>query len=156
MEWASVDLGNCPIVRALDVIGTRWTLVVLRDALNGVRRFEDFQQHLGVSPSVLSGRLKGMVDEGLLRREPYREDGGRERHEYHPTDKAWDLYPVLVGLMQWGDRYLGDADGPPVHLVDNSSGKPVVAALVPQGTATCSPPDIRVVPGKSLKTLPVR
>jgi DNA-binding HxlR family transcriptional regulator len=128
---------------------------VLRDAFNGVHRFEDFQQHLGVSPSVLSGRLKSMVDEGLLRREPYREDGDRERHEYHPTAKAWDLYPVIVGLMQWGDRYLGDADGPPVHLVDDSSGIPVIAALVPQGTATCSPPDIRVVPGKSLKTLPV-
>lgn len=153
MEWTSVDLDNCPIVRALDVLGTRWTLIVLREAFNGVRRFEDLQQHLGVSPSVLSRRLKDMVDEGLLHREPYREDGDRERHEYHPTGKAWDLYPVIVGLMQWGDRYLGDPAGPPVQLIDNRSGKPVIAALVPQGTTTCAPPDIRVEPGNSLKTL---
>ena len=141
-------------MRALDVVGSRWTLIVLRETFNGVRRFEDFQQHLGVSPSVLSRRLKDMTDAGLLRREPYREDGGRERHEYHPTSKAWDLYPVIVGLMQWGDRYLGDRDGPPVQLIDTTIGMPVIAAVVPQGTATCSPADIRVEPGDSLKTLP--
>lgn len=152
VEWTSVDLANCPIVRALEVVGSRWTLILLRDAFNGVRRFEDFQQHIGVSPSMLSRRLKGMVDEGLLRREPYREDGDRERHEYHPTDKAWALYPVIVGLMQWGDRYLSDPDGPPVQLIDNGSGKPVMAAIVPQGTTTCSPHDLRVQPGKSLRT----
>jgi DNA-binding HxlR family transcriptional regulator len=154
VQWTTVDLSNCPIVRALDVVGTRWTLIVLREAFNGVRRFEDFQQHLGVSPSVLSRRLKDMVDGGLLRREPYREGGERERHAYHPTDKAWDLYPVIVGLMQWGDRHLGDPDGAPVQLIDTTSGMPVIAAVVPQGTATCSPPDIRVEPGDSLKTLP--
>jgi DNA-binding HxlR family transcriptional regulator len=154
MEWTSVDLGNCPIVRALDVLGGRWTLIVLREAFNGVSRFEDFQQHLGVSPSVLSRRLKDMVDQGLVRREPYRDGNERERHEYHPTGKAWDLYPVIVGLMQWGDRHLGDPAGPPVQLIDSKSGLPVIAALVPQGTATCAPPDIRIEPGNSLKALP--
>ncbi|GAB3836297.1 winged helix-turn-helix transcriptional regulator [Dactylosporangium cerinum] len=154
MEWASVDLGNCPIVRALDVVGRRWTLIVLREAFNGVRRFEDIQQHLGVSSSILSGRLKDMVDDGLLRRVPYREDGTRERSEYHPTEKAWDLYPVIVGLMQWGDRYLGDSAGPPVQLIDRTSGRPVVAALVPQGTPSCAPSDLEVAPGGSLRTVP--
>lgn len=156
MRWETVDLSNCPIVRALDVVGSRWTLIVLREAFNGVRRFEDFQQHLGVSPSVLSNRLRDLVDEGMLSREPYREDGVRERYEYHPTPKAWDLYPVIVGLMQWGERYLGDPEGPPIQLVDNKSGRPVVAAIVPVGTATCTPSDIRVEPGASLKVLPSR
>ncbi|WP_216911319.1 winged helix-turn-helix transcriptional regulator [Nocardia noduli] len=151
MEWTSVDLDNCPIVRALDVLGNRWTLIVLRESLNGVHRFEDFLHHLGVSPSVLSKRLREMVDQGLLVREPYREPGGRERHEYHPTQKAWELYPVLVGLMQWGDRYLGDPTGPPVRLVDSVSGQPVMAAVVPSDAAVCSPADIRVEPGESLK-----
>ena len=154
MEWTSVDLGNCPILRALEIVGGRWTLILLRDAFNGVRRFEDFQQHLGVSPSVLSRRLKDMVDEGLFRREPYRENGDRERHEYHPTDKAWDLYPVIVGLMQWGDRYLSDPDGPPVRLVDSRTGKPVVAAIVPHDSPACSPADLQALPGKSLRTRP--
>ncbi|MFF2082700.1 winged helix-turn-helix transcriptional regulator [Nocardia sp. NPDC058176] len=154
MEWTSVDLGNCPIVRALDVLGNRWTLIVLREAFNGVHRFEDFLDHLGISPSVLSRRLKEMVDEGLLSREPYRETGDRERYEYRPTAKAWDLYPVIVGLMQWGDRYLGDADGPPIQLTDVTTGKTVVAAIVPQGTPTCSPSDLRVEPGDSIRLRP--
>ncbi|SNQ51067.1 putative transcriptional regulator, HxlR family [Frankia canadensis] len=138
-------------MRALEVVGSRWTIVVLREAFNGVRRFEDFQRHLGVSPSVLSNRLREMTDDGLLRREPYREEGTRERHEYHPTTKAWDLYPVVVGLMQWGDRYLGDGDGPPVHLVDTVTGRPVIAAVVPHDTATCAPSTITVVPGASCR-----
>ena len=140
-------------MRALDVVGSRWTLIVLREVLKGVRRFEEIQQHLGVSSSVLSHRLRLMVDDGLLRREPYREQGDRERHEYHPTEKAWDLYPVLAGLVQWGDRHLGDPDGPPVQLIDERSGRPVVAALVPEGTPSCAPADIQVAPGGSLRTV---
>ncbi|CAO5163116.1 putative transcriptional regulator, HxlR family [Frankia sp. AiPs1] len=154
MEWTDVDLDNCSIARALAVVGSRWTLVVLREAFNGVRRFEDFQRHLGVSPSVLSQRLRGMTQDGLLERVPYREDGDRERHEYRPSEKAWDLYPVVVGLMQWGDRHLGDGDAPPVHLIDVNSGKPVIAALVPHDAPTCAPSDITVQVGDSLTILP--
>lgn len=153
MEWTSVDLGNCPIVRALDVLGDRWTLILLRESLNGVSRFEDLQRHLGISPSVLSTRLRAMVDNGLLERVPYRQEGERERHEYHPTDKAWDLYPVLVGLMRWGDRHLGDPAGPPIRLVDRRTGRPVVAAVVPEGTPACAPGDLDVEAGESLRTL---
>ncbi|MEU6563023.1 winged helix-turn-helix transcriptional regulator [Nocardia nova] len=151
MEWASVELGNCPVVRALDVVGSRWTLIVLRELFNGVRRFEDIQQHLGVSTSVLSKRLAEMVDSGLAERRPYRADGRRERWEYLPTEKAWDLYPVVVGLMQWGDRYLADPEGPPVRLVDARSGHEVVAAVVPVDTPACDPADIHVVAGESIR-----
>ncbi|MGF7236907.1 MAG: winged helix-turn-helix transcriptional regulator [Frankia sp.] len=154
MEWTSVDLDNCPIVKTLNVVGSRWTLVILREVFNGVRRFEDFQRHLGIAPSVLSQRLRDMTEKGLLRREPYREEGDRERHEYYPTDKAWDLYPVVVGLMQWGDRYLGDGEGPPVQLIDSDTGKPVIAAIVPHDSPTCVPSNITVKPGESLKVLP--
>ncbi|WP_433253545.1 winged helix-turn-helix transcriptional regulator [Streptosporangium sp. CA-135522] len=154
MEWMSVDLGNCPLIRALDVVGKQWTIIVLREAFNGVRRFEDFQHHLGLSRSVLSRRLAEMVTDGLLERVPYRPDGERERHEYQPTDKAWALYPVMVGLMQWGDRYLADGDAEPVRLVDRHSGKAVVAALVTDDTATCAPADVGVRPGRSFKTVP--
>ncbi|MCM3885282.1 helix-turn-helix domain-containing protein [Frankia sp. R82] len=156
VEWTDIDLDNCSIARALEVVGSRWTIVVLREAFNGVRRFEDFHQHLGISPSVLSQRLRSMTSDGLLDRVPYREEGDRERHEYHPSAKAWDLYPVVVGLMQWGDRYLGDGDGTPVQLIDTNSGKPVIAAVVPHDTPTCAPSDITVQPGDALRTLPIR
>jgi DNA-binding HxlR family transcriptional regulator len=145
MEWTSVDLSDCPVIRALEVVGRRWTLIVLREALNGVRRFEDFQQHLGVSPSVLASRLTDMVGDGLLERVPYREDRTRGRNEYQPTAKAWALYPVLVGLMQWGEQYLPGPRAPSVRLIDQATGKPVIAAVVPDDTPTCSPADIQVL-----------
>ncbi|WP_328395778.1 winged helix-turn-helix transcriptional regulator [Nocardia sp. NBC_00416] len=146
MEWMEVGLDNCPVTRALDVVGSRWTLLVLRELFNGVRRFEDIQQHLGVSTSVLSRRLAEMVGHGLAHRIPYRAEGQRARSEYQPTEKAWELYPVIVGLMQWGDRHLADPAGPPVRLVDNRSGKPVVAAVVPADAQICAPADISVIP----------
>lgn len=154
VEWTDVDLDNCSIAKALEVVGARWTIVVLREAFNGVRRFEDFQRHLGVSPSVLSQRLRSMTRDGLLERVPYREEGDRERHEYHPAAKAWDLYPVIVGLMQWGDRHRDDGAGAPVHLIDAASGKPVIAAIVPFDSPTCAPSDLIVRPGDCLRVLP--
>ncbi|MBH0777125.1 winged helix-turn-helix transcriptional regulator [Nocardia bovistercoris] len=145
MEWTSVDLDNCPVVRALDVVGSRWTLLVLREMFNGVHRFEDIQQHLGVSTSVLSRRLAEMAEHGLVDRIPYRDEGRRERSEYRPTPIAWELYPVVVGLMQWGDRHLTGPNRPTVQLVQTSTGKPVVAALVTADATTCTPADLTVL-----------
>lgn len=147
MEWTDVDLDDCPVARALNVVGNRWTLLVLRELFNGVHRFEDIQRHLGVSTSVLSRRLVEMVEYGLADRIPYRSGGQRERFEYRPTTRAWELYPVIVSLMQWGDRHLPDPARPAVRLVDNRSGQPVVAALVPAGSPTCAPADVTVVTG---------
>jgi DNA-binding HxlR family transcriptional regulator len=142
MEWKSVDLADCPVIGALDVVGKPWTLVVLREAFNGVRRFEDFQQHLRLSRSVLSRRLSEMVCDGLLSRVPYQEAGARARHEYQPTEKALALYPVLVGLMHWGERYV---TGPSqASLLDRRTGQPLVAALVPAGTPSCPPAHVEV------------
>ncbi|MGW1738083.1 winged helix-turn-helix transcriptional regulator [Nocardia sp. NPDC001965] len=146
MEWTEIGLENCPVVRALDIVGSRWTLIVLRELFNGVHRFEDIQQHLGMSTSVLSRRLAEMDAHGLIRRTPYQSVGQRERYEYRPTDKAWELYPVIVGLMQWGERHLADPAGPAVRLVDGRTGTPVVAAVVPAGSRTCEPKEITVVP----------
>ncbi|WCB95320.1 hypothetical protein DSM104299_04063 [Baekduia alba] len=145
MEWTSVDLADCPVIRALDVVGQRWTLVVLREVYNDVGRFEDLQRHLGISPSVLSRRLAEMVDAGLLEREEYREEGRRPRHAYRATAKAWDLYPVVVGLMQWGDRHLRDGDRPAVALVDRRTGRRVVAAVVTDDVPACDPAEIDAV-----------
>jgi DNA-binding HxlR family transcriptional regulator len=101
---------DCSVARALEVVGERWTILILRDALNGVRRFDDFQRSLGIARNVLQTRLEHLVAEGLLERRPYQERP--RRHEYRPTDRGLDLWPAIVALMKWGDRHLAD-DGPP-------------------------------------------
>lgn len=106
-----IDNDRCSIARALAVLGERWSLQVVRDVFNGVRRFDDLREHLGIARNVLSNRLAGLVDAGLLERVPYREFGSRQRHEYALTPAGLELWPVLVTLMTWGDRHL--ADGPP-------------------------------------------
>jgi DNA-binding HxlR family transcriptional regulator len=102
---------NCSVARALEVLGDRWTLLVIRDAFLGVRRFDDFQRDLGVARNVLSDRLQRLVDEGLLERHRYQERP--ERFEYRLSEKGLDLWPAIMTLMQWGDRYYAPPDGPP-------------------------------------------
>ncbi|WP_346101632.1 helix-turn-helix domain-containing protein [Nonomuraea maheshkhaliensis] len=116
---------NCSIERTLDVVGEKWTFLVLREAFNGVRRFADMQSLTGAPPQVLSARLARLVDEGLLRKEPYREPGQRKRDEYRLTQKGRDLYPLLVALMHWGDKYLAGDEGPPVLLTHRDCGAPI-------------------------------
>ena len=101
-DWSEA---TCPIARSLDVVGDPWVLLVLREALQGTSRFEDFRDALGVADSVLSRRLAAMVDAGLLDRAPYR-SGNRLRHGYLPTDAGADLLPVLHALALWGERHL--------------------------------------------------
>lgn len=101
----------CSILRPLSLLGDRWTLVVLRQAFAGIRRFEDFQSPLGISRSRLSDRLDRLVEHGILRRVPYK--NGRTRFEYRLTEKGHDLYPVLMALRAWGDKHMAE-HGPPV------------------------------------------
>jgi DNA-binding HxlR family transcriptional regulator len=104
---------NCSIAGALELVGERWTLLILRDAFLGVRRFDEFQRNLGVARNVLQSRLERLVAEGIVRRERYQERP--ERFEYRLTRKGVDLWPVLVALMKWGDRYTAP-NGPPVIM----------------------------------------
>ena len=112
MEWLDADPQNCPVGGAVDLLGEKWTLLIVRDALNGVRRFDDFRAHLGVSDAVLADRLRKLVDAGILERQPYQEAGRRTRHEYRPTAMGWDLRIVLAALRQWGEAHLGEPDRP--------------------------------------------
>jgi DNA-binding HxlR family transcriptional regulator len=105
------DDQNCSVARALEVLGDRWTLLVIRDAFAGVRRFDDFQRGLGIARNVLSDRLGRLVEEGVLERRPYQERP--ERFEYRLTEKGAGLWRALVALMQWGDRYYAPPAGPP-------------------------------------------
>src|ERR1700679_3446956 len=99
------DTANCSIGAAVGIIGERSTFLVLREAFNGVRRFDDMQRRTAMPRQVLSDRLARLVDEGLLRKVPYQDSGQRRRYEYRLTGKGLDLYPLLVGLMAWGGQY---------------------------------------------------
>jgi len=123
------DSASCAIGAAVGIIGERPTFLVLREVFNGVRRFGDMQRRTQMPRQVLSQRLARLVEEGLLRKMPYRESGQRRRYEYRLTDKGLDLYPVLVALMQWGDRYAVDSAGPPVLLRHRDCGEPVQLRL---------------------------
>ncbi|WP_344397766.1 helix-turn-helix domain-containing protein [Actinomadura alba] len=129
MKWLDTSTENCSIQRALDVLGEKWTLLIVRDAVNGVRRFDDFRRHVGLSEAVLADRLRKLLDAGVLETRPYREPGRRTRRDYHLTAKGWDLYPALIALMQWGDKYAADAEGPPVEVRHRGCGAPVEAVV---------------------------
>jgi DNA-binding HxlR family transcriptional regulator len=119
---------RCTIARSLDVVPTRSAFLILREAFYGTTRFADFAERVGVSEPVAASRLRELVDHGLLEREDYREPGQRTRQSYQLTDKGAELFPVLVALMQWGDRWL-DEDGGPVQLTHRSCGEPVELQL---------------------------
>ena len=99
------DTENCTIGAALAIVGEKWTFLVLREAFNGVRRFDDMQRRTGMPRQVLSQRLARLVSEGLLRRVPYRESGQRSRDEYRLTDKGLDLMPMLLEMIAWSAKY---------------------------------------------------
>ena len=107
--------GRCSIGRAMEVVGTRSAMLLMREAYFGTRRFDDLAARVGITEAVAAKRLRELVDAGLLERTPYQEPGQRTRHEYRLTDMGRDLAPAALALMQWGDRYLAD-DGAPVRL----------------------------------------
>lgn len=116
---------NCTIGRAMAILGERWTVVVLREIFLGVRRFDDIRRHSGIPRQVLTDRLGLLVDQDILRREPYRDPGTRVRHEYRLTRKGVDLQPVMVAVAQWGDRHLADPEGAPVRIEHRGCGEQV-------------------------------
>jgi len=124
-----LDRSRCSVAGTLAVVGEKWSLLVLREAFLGVRRFADFQRILGAPRAVLTDRLATLVDQGILRRVPYQAEGERQRHEYRLTTKGIDLYPTLVALMEWGDRYLAPEGEVPMELRHRNCGAPVHLTL---------------------------
>jgi DNA-binding HxlR family transcriptional regulator len=120
MRHEDLERQPCSILRPLGLLGDRWTLVLLRQAFAGTRRFEDFHSALGMSRALLAERLGRLVDAGILERRAYR-DARRTRHQYHLTEKGMDLYPVLMALRAWGDKYLAP-DGPFAHYQHRDCG----------------------------------
>ena len=118
----------CSVARTLDIIGEWWTLLILRDIFYGVHRFDALRRHLGISRKVLTNRLGTLVENEILERVQYREKP--IRHEYRLTERGRDLFPVIVLLMDWGDRWLTEPGEEPVELVDRDTGEPLIPTLV--------------------------
>jgi DNA-binding HxlR family transcriptional regulator len=116
-DFAAMD---CSVARTLDVIGDKWSLLILRDAFYGVRRFDDFQEDLGIARNVLTDRLQKLVATGVFERRPYEERP--PRYEYRLTQKGRDLLPVLLAMITWGDRWTTDSGMPPVTLTHRTCG----------------------------------
>ena len=135
----------CGIARTLEIIGERWTLLIVRDAFLGRRRFDEFQESLGIARNVLADRLARLVEEGILERVRYSERP--ERYEYRLTQKGRDLNIALTALRQWGDAYL--TEQPPRVLQRKADQAPVVAALVPEGADVLRADEVELVPGPS-------
>jgi DNA-binding HxlR family transcriptional regulator len=129
MRRTSYEQMNCSIASALDVVGEPWTLLIVRDAFYGVRRFDDFQENLGIARNVLTARLKKLVEAGVFRKIAYRQRP--LRHEYRLTEKGAALFTVIVGLKQWGDRFgVASKDGKPMDLVDRNDSRPLEPVLI--------------------------
>ena len=134
---------NCSIAGALEIVGERWTLLIIRDAFLGLHRFDEFRESLGIARNVLTDRLNKLVEEGIFDREPY---GDRaDRYDYRLTQKGLDLQVALAGLRQWGDTYL--CDKPPTVARRKRDKKRLVAALVPAGTKTVPAHEAELVAG---------
>ena len=134
---------RCTIAASLDVVATRSAFLILREAFYGTTRFDDFARRVGISEPVTAARLRELVDHGLLEREDYREPGQRTRQRYRLTDKGADLFPALVALMQWGDRWLDDRGGP-VELRHRDCGEPVALELRCAAGHTVTPGEVDV------------
>ena len=142
---------NCTIGRAMAVLGERWTFVVVREVANGIRRFDDMRRHTGIPRQVLTDRLTLLIDHDILRRVAYREEGQRERHEYRLTDKGFELFPLMLAVAEWGDRYYADDAGPPVEFAHRDCGAPVaVTVRCAEGHEITAPRDIGTRPGPGI------
>jgi len=145
MRRTSFSDMSCSIARCLEQVGDWWTLLIVREAFFGTRRFGEFQSHLGIAPNVLSARLQSLVQHGILQAVAESENG--RVLDYRLTDKGRDLFPVIIAMLQWGDRHAAAPQGPPVQIVDREGGRPIEALQVrAQDGRVLQARDVRVRP----------
>jgi len=151
MQRKSFDTMPCPIARSLERVGEWWSILIMRDALRGTTRFDDFQNGLGIAPNMLSRRLATLVEAGLLEKRQYSERP--PRHEYVPTDCGRDFRPVLQTLLAWGNRYFAP-DGPGALIVNTDTGEVADPVLVDRKTGRpLSDPVYRTVRGEAARAI---
>ena len=145
MQRKSLARMPCPIARSLERVGEWWSMLIMRDALHGYRRFDEFQESLGIAPNMLTRRLKALVDAGLLERHQYSDHP--PRYEYVPTERGGDFRGVLVALLAWGNRHFAP-EGASVEIVNTKTGTPAEPILVDRRTRLpIAAPDFRFVAG---------
>jgi DNA-binding HxlR family transcriptional regulator len=136
---------SCSIARSLGVLGEQWTFLILRDAFEGMTRFEEFRQSLGIASNLLSRRLAALVEHRVLRKVEYREPGERRRFGYELTEAGRELFVVLVGLQEWGDRHLPWAEGPSILRRDSRTGEAVHVGFINDDGSEVQPQDVTFV-----------
>jgi DNA-binding HxlR family transcriptional regulator len=147
-DYRAYDSDTCSIARTLAVAGDRWTLLVLRDVANGIRRFDELASHLGIARNILSGRLAALTQAGLIERSAYRDPGERERHEYRLSGPGRELIPLLLAIMAWGDRNLAGPEGPPTVARHAGCGARIkIAVTCEEGHELGDRPRLRLEPG---------
>jgi DNA-binding HxlR family transcriptional regulator len=149
-EWST---GPCSIARALEVVGTRSAMLIMREAFIGTRRFDDFTRRVGIGEPATAARLRELTAAGLLERTPYREPGQRTRYEYQLTPKGRDLQPVLIALRQWGDAWAVEDTGPSVIARHRDCGAPVHAVIECERGHSVGPREMELEPGPGLVRL---
>lgn len=151
MRWSEIGREPCSVARTLSVIGDRWTLLVLRECFLRVRRFDAFEQGLGIARHVLADRLKKLTEAGILARVPYQQRPAR--YEYRLTGKGLDLYPVVMAIVHWGDTHMAGDEGPPLLHEHKTCGHVMHAKMV---CSECGEPlrarDVRVHAGPGFNT----
>src|ERR1700754_1443469 len=138
-------LDDCSISMTMDAIGNRSTILILREALYGTTRFEDFVRRTKTTDAIVAARLKHLTELGLLVKQPYQEPGKRTRYEYLLTDKGQDLLPALFAMKQWGDKYLQPKDGEPLRLVERTTGQPITVVARSASGADLDLDDLAIV-----------
>lgn len=145
MQHKTLDNLGCPLARSLDQMGEWWSILILREAFMGIRRFDDFQTRLGIAPNILTRRLKALVDGGVLERRPYQDRP--QRFEYCLTAKGRDFQSVILALVAWGNRWLAP-EGVAVQPVDRRTGEEVEPVLIDGRTGNrLGWGDVRIMPG---------
>ncbi|NGY65889.1 helix-turn-helix transcriptional regulator [Lentzea sp. NEAU-D13] len=145
------DTSNCSIARTLEIVGEKWTILILREVWYGSSRFGEFEQVLGCPRNLLAARLRMLVREGILATETYREPGSRARPKYVITPKGADLVPAVLGLMRWGDRYQADPEGPAVEVRHRGCGAPVDVRMRCDRDHPVDVADLESVPGPAFR-----
>jgi DNA-binding HxlR family transcriptional regulator len=137
---------ECSMARAMDVVGDRWTVLILREAYYGVTRFDEFEYYVGIAPNILSTRLKKLIDAGVMTRLPLPEHAGR--YQYILTDKGRDFFPAYLALKKWGDAWLAEPEGPQVVFRDRKAGREITyPEMLNANGKPLRLEDVEVVPG---------
>ncbi|NIB43560.1 helix-turn-helix transcriptional regulator [Pseudomaricurvus alkylphenolicus] len=152
MRWADIGEDVCSVSRALSVVGDRWTLLIIRSAFLGARRFSEFQKDIGLTRHRLSDRLNKLVEDQVFEKVQYQSNP--VRYEYRLTDRGKELYPVIMTLVKWGDKWMAGDGGKPMEYEHKSCGNNIMPVLTcPECHEEIDPHDMKAMPGPALQAL---